>query len=174
MPSPDDPDRGLIGIMRDNAMSYKPVFNFIEWDPQISMFLLWLWMISFFIGIINMLPLPILDGGKFLYTIIEKNTSERKIKCDNVVCLCFYFGYICSQHSIILRKVWMVYDLRERNIHYESLPLNHIISHHNIIHFCFYYHSVSLFRCIYYRLPSNIHRCVYHYRNTCNFIKIIN
>ena len=79
MPSPDDPDRGLVGIMRDNAMSYKPILNFIEWDPQISMFLLWLWMISFFIGIINMLPLPILDGGKFLYTIIEKNASERKI-----------------------------------------------------------------------------------------------
>jgi len=79
MPSPDDPDRGLIGIMRDNAMSYKPVYNFIEWDPQISMFLLWLWMISFFIGFINMLPLPILDGGKFLYTIIEKNASEKKI-----------------------------------------------------------------------------------------------
>jgi len=79
MPSPDDPDRGLIGIMRDNSMSYKPMLNFIKWDPQISMFLLWLWMISFFIGIINMLPLPILDGGKFLYTVIEKNTSERKI-----------------------------------------------------------------------------------------------
>jgi len=79
MPSPDDPDRGLIGIMRDNSMSYKPMLNFIKWDPQISMFLLWLWMISFFIGIINMLPLPILDGGKFLYTIIEKNASERKI-----------------------------------------------------------------------------------------------
>jgi len=79
MPSPDDPDRGLIGIMRDNSMSYKPMLNFIKWDPQISMFLLWLWMISFFIGIINMLPLPILDGGKFLYTIIEKNTSEQKI-----------------------------------------------------------------------------------------------
>ena len=79
MPHPDDPDIGLIGIMRDNSMSYKPMLNFIKWDPQISMFLLWLWMISFFIGIINMLPLPILDGGKFLYTIIEKNTSERKI-----------------------------------------------------------------------------------------------
>jgi len=59
MPSPDDPDKGLVGIMRDNAF-YKPVYNFIEWDPQVSMFLLWLWMISFFIGIINMLPLPIL------------------------------------------------------------------------------------------------------------------
>ena len=80
MPSPDDPNRGLVGIMRDNALSYKPVYNFIEWDPQVSMFLLWLWMISFFIGIINMLPLPILDGGKFLYTIIEKKASEQKIK----------------------------------------------------------------------------------------------
>jgi membrane-associated protease RseP (regulator of RpoE activity) len=78
MPSPDDPDKGLVGIMRDNAF-YKPVFNFIEWDPQVSMFLLWLWMISFFIGIINMLPLPILDGGKFIYSIIEKKASEAKI-----------------------------------------------------------------------------------------------
>jgi len=78
MPSPDDPDKGLVGIMRDTAF-YKPVYNFIEWDPQVSMFLLWLWMISFFIGIINMLPLPILDGGKFIYTIIEKKASERKI-----------------------------------------------------------------------------------------------
>jgi len=78
MPSPDDPDKGLVGIMRDSAF-YKPVYNFIEWDPQVSMFLLWLWMISFFIGIINMLPLPILDGGKFIYTIIEKKTSERKV-----------------------------------------------------------------------------------------------
>jgi len=78
MPSPDDPDKGLVGIMRDSAF-YKPVYNFIEWDPQVSMFLLWLWMISFFIGIINMLPLPILDGGKFIYTIIEKKASERNI-----------------------------------------------------------------------------------------------
>ncbi|MBT3328820.1 MAG: site-2 protease family protein, partial [Nitrosopumilus sp.] len=63
MSSPDDPERGLIGIMRDNSIPYKPVMNFIDWsnvDFNISMFLLWLWMISFFIGIINMLPLPIL------------------------------------------------------------------------------------------------------------------
>lgn len=80
MPSPDDPDRGLIGIMRDNTFAYKPVMNFIEWNnPQVSMFLLWLWMISFFIGIINMLPLPILDGGKFIHTIIDKKISEKAV-----------------------------------------------------------------------------------------------
>ena len=77
MPSPDDPTKGLIGITRDNSASYKPVYNFIEWsNPHVSMFLLWLWMISFFIGIINMLPLPILDGGKFIHSIIDKKLSD--------------------------------------------------------------------------------------------------
>ena len=81
MPAPDDPERGLIGIMRDNSFAYKPVMNFIEWnDPTVSMFLLWLWMISFFIGIINMLPLPILDGGKFIHIIIDKRISEKAVK----------------------------------------------------------------------------------------------
>ena len=78
MGSPDDPERGLIGIMRDTAFAYKPVLDFIQWgDPQLSLFLVWLWMISFFIGIINMLPLPILDGGKFVETIIEGRMAER-------------------------------------------------------------------------------------------------
>ena len=80
MPAPEDQDRGLIGIMRDNSFAYKPVMNYIEWnDPNVSMFLLWLWMISFFIGIINMLPLPILDGGKFIHTIIDKRISDNAI-----------------------------------------------------------------------------------------------
>jgi membrane-associated protease RseP (regulator of RpoE activity) len=103
MPSPDDPDRGLVGIMRDNAMSYKPILNFIEWDPQISMFLLWLWMISFFIGIINMLPLPILDGGKFIYTIIEKNASEQKIKI--IMWSVYAFTFIVFALNIALSYV---------------------------------------------------------------------
>ena len=90
MSSPDDPERGLIGIMRDNSIPYKPVMNFIDWsnvDFNISMFLLWLWMISFFIGIINMLPLPILDGGKFIHTIIDKRFSEKSV---NVVMWIIY------------------------------------------------------------------------------------
>ena len=90
MSSPDDPERGLIGIMRDNSIPYKPVMNFIDWsnvDFNISMFLLWLWMISFFIGIINMLPLPILDGGKFIHTIIDKRFPEKSV---NVVMWVIY------------------------------------------------------------------------------------
>jgi len=91
-PSPDDPERGLIGIMRDNSFAYKPVYNIIEWNNiQVSMFLLWLWMISFFIGIINMLPLPILDGGKFIYSIIEKKISEKSVKAIMLSIYAFTF-----------------------------------------------------------------------------------
>ena len=103
MPSPDDPERGLIGIIRDNAMSYKPVLNFIEWNPQVSMFLLWLWMISFFIGIINMLPLPILDGGKFIYTIIEKHASEKKINA--IMWSVYAFTFVIFALNIALSYV---------------------------------------------------------------------
>ena len=95
MADPQDPERGLIGIMRDNSIPYKPVMNFIDWsnvDFNVSMFLLWLWMISFFIGIINMLPLPILDGGKFIHTIIDKRTSEKSVNIIMWVIYAFTFA----------------------------------------------------------------------------------
>ena len=92
MPAPEDPERGLVGIMRDNNLSFKPIYNYIEWNnPQFSMFLLWLWMISFFIGIINMLPLPILDGGKFIHTIIDKKFSEKSVNGAMLAIYAFTF-----------------------------------------------------------------------------------
>ena len=85
MASPDDPEQGLIGIMRDGGNDFKPIYNYIEWDLSnqivgyVSLFLVWLWVISFFIGILNMLPLPILDGGKFIHSIIYKKISEKSV-----------------------------------------------------------------------------------------------
>jgi membrane-associated protease RseP (regulator of RpoE activity) len=106
MPSPDNPERGLIGIMRDNSIPYSPVMNFIDWtnvDFNISMFLLWLWMISFFIGIINMLPLPILDGGKFIHTIIDKRISDKSV---NVVMWIIYgFTFVLFGLNIALSYI---------------------------------------------------------------------
>ncbi|MDE1764156.1 MAG: site-2 protease family protein [Thaumarchaeota archaeon] len=80
-PSKDDPQKGMLGIMRAALPSYQPVVPYyIHWSPEVFMFLLWLWMLSFFIGIFNMLPLPILDGGKFVHSIIEKKMSDRALK----------------------------------------------------------------------------------------------
>ena len=80
-PSKDNPDKGMLGITRAALPSYQPVVPYyIHWSPEVFMFLLWLWMLSFFIGIFNMLPLPILDGGKFVHSIIEKRISEKALK----------------------------------------------------------------------------------------------
>ena len=80
-PSPNDPEVGLIGIMRDTTIAYKPIFHLIEWNnPHFSMFLLWLWMISFFLGLISMMPLPFVDGGKFIQNIIMAKISEKRVK----------------------------------------------------------------------------------------------
>jgi membrane-associated protease RseP (regulator of RpoE activity) len=77
----DDPQRGLLGITRGAFPAYQPtVPYYIQWSPEVFMFLLWLWMLSFFIGIFNMLPLPILDGGKFIQSIIEKKISDKALK----------------------------------------------------------------------------------------------
>ncbi len=101
MPAPEDPERGLVGIMRDNNLSFKPIYNYIEWNnPQFSMFLLGLWMISFFIGIINMLPLPILDGGKFIHTIIDKKISEKSV--NGVMLAIYAFTFIIFGLNIAL------------------------------------------------------------------------
>ena len=80
-PSKDDPQKGMLGILRAAFPSYQPVVPYyIHWSPEVFMFLLWLWMLSFFIGIFNMLPLPILDGGKFIHSIIEKKISDKALK----------------------------------------------------------------------------------------------
>jgi membrane-associated protease RseP (regulator of RpoE activity) len=106
MPAPEDPERGLIGIMRDNSIPYKPVMNFIDWtnvDFNVSMFLLWLWMISFFIGIINMLPLPILDGGKFIHTIIDKRISDNAV--NGVMWGIYAFTFVLFALNIALSYI---------------------------------------------------------------------
>ncbi len=79
-PSPDDPQKGLLGIARGALPSYQPLGPYIPWSQEAFMFLLWLWMLSFFIGVFNMLPLPILDGGKFIHSIIEKKISDSAVK----------------------------------------------------------------------------------------------
>jgi membrane-associated protease RseP (regulator of RpoE activity) len=107
MPSPDDPEKGLVGIHRDGSLAgYKPVMNFIDWsntDFNITMFLMWLWMISFFIGIINMLPLPILDGGKFIHIIIDKRFSDKAVQ--NTMWVIYAFTFIIFGLNIALTYI---------------------------------------------------------------------
>ena len=108
MESPDNPERGLVGITRDNSIPYKPVLNFVEWtNHHVSMYLLWLWMISFFIAVFNMLPLPVLDGGKFIHSIIGDKLSE---KSTNIVMRGIFvvtFAIVIINFGLTYSKGWV-------------------------------------------------------------------
>ena len=104
-PSQEDPQRGLLGITRAAFPSYQPVVPYyIPWSPEVFMFLLWLWMLSFFIGIFNMLPLPILDGGKFIHSIIEKKIPDKALRGTMWSIYAFTFGLFALNIALSVVK----------------------------------------------------------------------
>jgi len=93
----DDPNRGLIGIVRDMFPYMPPKVNFwIPWPQEVFMFLLWLWMLSFFIGIFNMLPMLPLDGEKYISSLVENRVSDGKFKVIRIGVNAFGFGLLIA------------------------------------------------------------------------------
>jgi len=93
----DDPNRGLIGIVRDMFPYMPPKVNFwIPWPQEVFMFLLWLWMLSFFIGIFNMLPMLPLDGEKYISSLVENKVSDDKFKVIRIGVNVFGFSLLIA------------------------------------------------------------------------------
>ncbi len=93
----DDPNRGLIGIVRDMFPYMPPKVNFwIPWPQEVFMFLLWLWMLSFFIGIFNMLPMLPLDGEKYISSLVENRVSNGKFKVIRIGVNAFGFSLLIA------------------------------------------------------------------------------
>jgi membrane-associated protease RseP (regulator of RpoE activity) len=93
----DDPNRGLIGIVRDMFPYMPPKVNFwIPWPQEVFMFLLWLWMLSFFIGIFNMLPMLPLDGEKYISSLVENKVSDGKFKVIRIGVNVFGFSLLIA------------------------------------------------------------------------------
>jgi membrane-associated protease RseP (regulator of RpoE activity) len=93
----DDPNRGLIGIVRDMFPYMPPKVNFwIPWPQEVFMFLLWLWMLSFFIGIFNMLPMLPLDGEKYISSLVENKVSDGKFKVIRIGVNAFGFSLLIA------------------------------------------------------------------------------
>ncbi|GBC74200.1 MULTISPECIES: site-2 protease family protein [Candidatus Nitrosocaldus] len=95
MGAEDDPNRGMIGIIRDVFPYMPPKVPFwIPWPHEVFMFLLWLWMLSFFIGIFNMLPMIPLDGEKYVSSMLEKRVSARSLKATRIGINALGFGLL--------------------------------------------------------------------------------
>lgn len=95
MASEDDPEKGLLGIIRGAFPYFPPKVNFwIPWTAPVFSFLLWVWMLSFFIGIFNMLPLLILDGEKYITSMIEGKVSKRTFIATKIFVNSIGFGLL--------------------------------------------------------------------------------
>lgn len=103
--SPDDPSKGLLGIIR-GAFPYLPpkVPYYIPWPAPAFTFLLWVWMLSFFIGIFNMLPMFPLDGEKYVSSALEKRVSKRSLLATRIGINVLAFGLLGSNIAATVIK----------------------------------------------------------------------
>jgi len=77
--NPDNPQRGFLGIAQiRNEVEVKetfksgmlnPVYIVVDW---VTGFLRWLFLLSLGIGLFNLLPLPIVDGGRMAQVFLHK------------------------------------------------------------------------------------------------------
>ena len=78
--NPDDPEKGFMGItkiqnerrVKAEYGSYKSTFYWFKG------FLKWLGLLNFFIGLANLLPLAILDGGRMSHLALSKLIKDKK------------------------------------------------------------------------------------------------
>jgi len=93
--APDNPEKGLLGIIR-GAFAYLPPKSpyWIPWPAPVFTFLLWVWMLSFFIGIFNMLPMFPLDGEKYVSSALEEKISKRSLLATRIGINVLAFGLL--------------------------------------------------------------------------------
>jgi len=81
----EDGERGIIGIQNfANERRMKPKYAWLKhpfyWTKDLFK---WLFLLNFFIGLFNLLPLGIVDGGRILKTFLDK-TIKNKTKAKKV------------------------------------------------------------------------------------------
>ena len=101
--NPDNPKKGFLGIKEiRNDVQVKDVYKagvrhveyvIVDW---LSGFLRWLFLLSLGIGLFNLLPLPIVDGGKMLQITLHKlkgkEVGERRYRQVSLLFLALLVG----------------------------------------------------------------------------------
>jgi membrane-associated protease RseP (regulator of RpoE activity) len=77
---PDDPTKGYLGVYTSFTTARYSVWygSFLVWLKDL---IFWVMIISFGIGLFNLLPLGPVDGGRMFYTVcLFFTTNEKKVK----------------------------------------------------------------------------------------------
>lgn len=96
--NPDNPEKGFMGIKpvqneRNINPEYTSVAPFYYWFRG---FIKWLFLLNFFIGLANLLPLGIVDGGRMLQTALHTlyNDKLKAKKLWGIISLLFLGGLL--------------------------------------------------------------------------------
>ncbi|MHA1753984.1 MAG: site-2 protease family protein [Candidatus Odinarchaeia archaeon] len=87
--NPENPSLGFLGVVVTTMFYYYPPRPWAAWLGPIFPYHLyqvfnWLWIISFSLGIFNLLPIPFFDGEKIVSSILEHYIPDsKKIKLHN-------------------------------------------------------------------------------------------
>jgi len=84
--NPDNSEKAFIGVKDfknelvlkekyKDSVFYKSLYYVIDW---LAVFMKWLYLLSLGIGLFNLLPLPIVDGGRILRLTFEKVYGKKK------------------------------------------------------------------------------------------------
>jgi membrane-associated protease RseP (regulator of RpoE activity) len=83
--NPDDEKKSFMGIINiKNDFEIKKEYNYGIWKMAyysldwINGFLKWLYVLSLGIGLFNLLPLPIVDGGRMIQVTLQKMKGKEK------------------------------------------------------------------------------------------------
>jgi len=75
--NPLDPDRAIIGIMYPYMLYYPSRLGLgCFWDIQVYLVLNWLLLVLVNLAVLNMLPIPLFDGDRFLQCLLELLSSR--------------------------------------------------------------------------------------------------
>jgi len=79
-PSPDDPEKGYIGILdiRNERRINESFSSFGAAFFWIKGLFKWMYIINLIIGLMNLLPIIITDGGRMLKVAFEKIFKDTK------------------------------------------------------------------------------------------------
>ncbi len=81
--NPSNPGKGYLGVILTTAFPFYPPKPWAEWLGSFFPYHLyqvfnWLWVISFSVGIFNLLPIPIFDGDKIVTVILNRFIPSEK------------------------------------------------------------------------------------------------
>jgi len=81
IPNPDNSERAIIGIVRPVLQYYPSRLGLSPfWNIQAYLTLNWLFLILVNVAVFNMLPIPLLDGDRFLQCLLERIAGSDTLR----------------------------------------------------------------------------------------------